>query len=483
MQLRMALEKLGPRYSCLALYLSSRIDLLPAEYCRELALAIDAAPALPPAEIQRLLINEFGDASPRCFASFDYTTQRSTLTRQFHSARLTTGDLVTVMFLRPEYYPLQNEKEQKEFLDWDLVRELCRGIAIQEAMVDFRRALRRKANLLLESDTAESPSHNNHQSDFNRVRERKIYHELSTARVLTVKHEESESLDGILASGNCSLKGVARRICKVWLKQAMSGGPFPVDLQAHHLLFGRDDQISFAGCELATLPHATAENLWNYLLAALVDDPDRSAMYLLEEMYRAGSKEVDLESFRTNFRQAAYFAALEPILGTDSNALPQLVFQHWRTALDHGYIPKPLLLCFYRGLFSVARIARNVSPIDDAMRDGMEDLQAERIFDQVRELAGPQYWMQNADKFARVLVNLPRTFDQALTRTSRPPQEIVIQDGSDSRPYNLATVIAIFLLIVAFLIAESAHLSGLPGKIVTGVLMLAGLLTLRALSG
>jgi hypothetical protein len=113
----------------------------------------------------------------------------------------------------------------------------------------------------------------------------------------------------------------------------------------------------------------------------------------------------------------------------------------------------------------------------------MEDLQAEKVFHQVRELAGVRHWMQNADKFAKVLVNLPRTFDRALTRTSHPPQEIVIQDGSEPRPRNLGVVIPVLLLIVALLIAETTQMSGPTGKIVTLVLMLAGLLALRALSG
>jgi predicted unusual protein kinase regulating ubiquinone biosynthesis (AarF/ABC1/UbiB family) len=477
-QLRIALEGLGPRYSCLALYLSSRIDLLPVEYCRELALSDDVAPPLAPAEIQRLLMSEFGDAFSRSFGSFEYQPQNSSLTRQSHTARLTTGDAVTVTFLRPEYYALQDDRALRQFLDWEIVNQLCGEIAIQDAKVDFLHALRRKATLSLEREALESAN----QTAFDPLRARKIYHELSTPRVLTLEKIESGNLNRSLASHNHSLNALARRICKTWLGQAMSGNPFPVDPQAHHLVIGKDDQLFFEGCELASLPKGVIENLWNYLLAALIDDPDRSATYLLQEMYSAKRKEVDLQSFRTNFRQAAYFAALEPVLGTDSNALSQLVFQHWKTALDHGYFPKPRLLCFYRGFFSVARIAWKVSATDDAMREGMEDLQTEKIFDEVRELAGMSYWMQNADKFAGVLVNLPRTFDQALNRTSHPPQEIVIQNASDSRPRNVAAVMAIFLLIVAVLVAESAHLSGASGKIVAGVLMLAGLLTLRALS-
>lgn len=482
-QLRIALEGLGPPYACLALYLSSRVDLLPAEYCRELALAVDAAPPLPPSEVLKLFLNEFGDnAFGRTFDSFEFRAQSSTLTRQSHTAKLTSGDLVTVTFLRPEYYPLQNDQKSRELLDREIVRELCGESVTENAFDDFLHALRRKVNLSLEKEGIESSIHDDKEIASGHLPGRKIYHELSNARVLTLEQQEPGNLNRILEQRHCNLSALAQRICKTWLKQAMSGNLFPVDPQVHHVVVRGDNQLYFEGCELTRLPKAAIDNLWNYLLAALVDDPDRSATHLLQEMKAARYKEIDVQSFRTNFRQAAYFAALEPILGTDSNALAQLIFQHWKTALEHGYSPKPLLLCFYRGLFSVARMARKVSPADDAMREGLEDLQSEKIFDQVRELVGLQHWVQNADKFAGVVVNLPRTFDQALTRTSRPPQDIVIQDRSDSRSQKMAAVAPVFFLIVAVLVAQSTHLTGLSEKAVIGVLMLAGLLALRALS-
>jgi len=482
-QLRMELENLGPRYACFALYLSSRIDLLPAEYCRELALAADASAPLLPSEIYRLLTDELGSAFPQEFEDFDYHPLSSTLIRQSHSARLMTGNLVTVTFLRPEYHALQGDQALKAFLDQEIIDRLCGEIKIQDVVADFLYALRRKTNLSLEKEALENASDTADKDSYDGLENQKIYHELSTAHVLTMEKIESRSLDQSMAGPSFPRDALARRICKVWLELAMSGGPFPVDPQEHNVAVRKNDRLSFEGCELAKLPKAVRENLRNYLLAAVVDDPDRSAACLLHEMYSAGNKKIDVQSFRTNFRQSAYFAALEPILGADSNSLAQLVFQHWKTALDHGYFPKPLLLCFYRGLFSVARIARKIADSEDAMRGGVEELQTEKIFSEVRELADLRYWIQNSDKFAGILVNLPRTFDQALTRASLPAREITVQSGSDSRPRNIAVVVAIFLLIVAVLVSQSAHLSGATEKIVIGVLMLAGLLTLRALSG
>src|SRR5215471_9601986 len=85
-QLRASLEALGPRYACFARYLSSRVDLIPAEYCRELACTPDVAPPLTPPEVQGLLLQHFGNKFDSIFERFDYTLQNANLLSQAHPA-------------------------------------------------------------------------------------------------------------------------------------------------------------------------------------------------------------------------------------------------------------------------------------------------------------------------------------------------------------------------------------------------------------
>jgi predicted unusual protein kinase regulating ubiquinone biosynthesis (AarF/ABC1/UbiB family) len=475
----MSLEALGGRYSCLALYLSTRIDLLPAEYCRELALVPDVAPPLSPPEVQRLLAEELGEVFGRSFADFDFHAQKSNLVRQSHVATLRTGELVTVSLLHPEFHRLQDDAGLRDFLDSKILGHLFGDIETQDSLTDFLFALRRRTNLSLEREALESTDRYSNRLAPDWLHKRKVYRELSTARLITIEKTALKCVDQTLAGH--SRKAMASHICHVWLAQALAGDPFSVDPQAHHLAVGENGSVSFEGCEFAVLPKQVRDNLWNYLLAALVDDPDRSAAHLLREMYPETRKEIDPQSFRTSFRQSSYFAALEPILGTDSNAFVQLVFQHWKTALDHGYRPKPLLLCFFRGLFSVARIARRISPGGDAMREGMEELRSSKIFNAVSELIDLRYLAQNADKFAGVLVNFPRIFDNALTHASRPQQDVILQDGSGPRSNNGSLIMAIFLLIVALAVFQSVHGSPFSERIGIALLMFAGLLCLRGL--
>jgi hypothetical protein len=276
-----------------------------------------------------------------------------------------------------------------------------------------------------------------------------------------------------------SSTALGQLLCQVWLHQALYGRCFPVDPQVHNVLIS-DKQVAFINCDLAGLPNSAKENLQSYFNAMLGDDPDRAAKHLLLEMVPRKSR-VDPDAFRTNFRQAAYFGMLQPVLGTDSNALAQIAFQHWKTALDNGYFPKNHLLCFYRGLFSIARIARLITPEGDPLRLGMEELRSTKSLNQIREIMDVRYWYQNMDKFAAVIVNLPRTFDDALSKTSSRPSAPLTQTSQEpaGAPRRKFSVNAIVLLLLAVLVMQLRTNQTAPGKLMLVVLMLAGLFLLQ----
>src|SRR5262249_16318083 len=59
-QVRLRMQELGPAHSSFALYLASRLDVLPAEYCRELALTPDSCQALSPDHVHETISQELG---------------------------------------------------------------------------------------------------------------------------------------------------------------------------------------------------------------------------------------------------------------------------------------------------------------------------------------------------------------------------------------------------------------------------------------
>jgi ubiquinone biosynthesis protein len=474
------LQERGPEHSCLGLYLSSRIDRLPAEFCRELALIPDTAPALDPGEVQRIVVDELGPQLERAFAEFDLAPIESTLISQSHRALLRTGVPAIVVVLRPCFYRLREELDASQILDVQTLIDHCGEWVTDDLLRDFITSLRRKTNFRGLRDGMELMARD--AASFELLQSHRSYSELSTEKLLTFEPKPEERLNLILDRHSAGNDAAARGLCHVWLQQALHGRCFPVDPQPQNIGVHGQKQISFLNCDLAGLPATAKENLLSYFNCMMADDPDRAALYLLREMMPLRATKIDADNFRSSFRQAAYFGMLEPILGANSNSLAQMVFQHWKTVEEHGYAPKPHLLCFYRGLFSIARIARRLAPESDPLREGMEELRSHDAFNQLREIMDWRYWLQNSDKFASAMVQLPRTLDDALTHASIPAG--TLPDGKQPQSHGSGSSSSIFLVLLSIALLVVSQLPQTPmwsGKIIPAALMLAGLLVLRAL--
>jgi len=484
-QARQFLQGLGTTYSCLALYLSSRVDILPADFCREFSLTADCGAPLSASELQQILGEEFSPGLREAFVQFNYAAAQSTLLAHTLPARLANGAPVTVSILRPEYCSLESDRLVPQSFHKRLVQEYCGGSVNDAVFLDFFSSLRRKCNFAKQLEAMELMSCDGSSCDA--VLNRRIYRELSTKRVITLEELEGTRIDEYVQNHACNTDALSRRLCQAWLHQALRGNSFAVDLQPHQITV-RENAFLFTGCDFVGLPVSAKENLWNYFMAIMVDDPDRAAMYLLREMWPTQDQKVDSETFRSKFRQSAYFGALEPLLGTNSNAIAQLIFQHWKTALEYGYEPKPHLLCFYRGLFSVARISHKLSPLGDPLREGIEEVRGDRILGQFKDLADWRYWFQNSDKFANALIALPKIMDDALTRASGPNKaEHTVAESAHRQARTGSSLIDIsmicLVLALLILLLQSSNMSPMTEKAALLLLLLAGLLALRRFAG
>ncbi|HEY6253588.1 MAG TPA: AarF/UbiB family protein [Candidatus Angelobacter sp.] len=474
------LQELGLGYSCLMLYLSSRIDLLPAEFCREFALTPDASPPLAASEVQRTIEDELQSSSKGLFTDFDSNPVESTLLTHSYAAELANGVPVIITMLRPECSALHGGLRLPASFNKAIVQEHCGSHVNDDVFLDFFACLRRKCDSSVQLEILERMSHDG--AGCEALRSRRIYRELCTSRILTSEPVEGLRLDEVIRRHACNTDALARTLCHAWLYQALRGSAFAVDPQIHNIALV-DNRVLFTGCDFIALPPGSKENLWNYLMATMVDDPDKAATCLLREMWPAQRTKVDSETFRSKFRQSAYFGVLEPLLGRDSNTLPQLIFQHWKTTLEYGYVPKPHLLCFYRGLFSIARIAQKLSPEGDPLREGVEEARSDRIMGQVKDIVDWQYWLQNSEKFATALVSLPKIVDDALTRASAPNPS---QSAGNERPQNqttgsgstaIVTVILVFATIL--FMSQSSGTNPVMEKFALVLVLLGGLVALR----
>lgn len=475
-ELRLCLEDLGPLYAQFGLYLSSRLDLLPADYCRELAKTPDAAPSLQLELIHQILTRELRVLPEQVFSSFNPLPFRSSLLAQYHHATLRNGTQAQVIILRPEFDALRPGSPIANF-SVQPFKHLCSQFSPEDPAYDFAASLLRRCEFKGTAQALKEIAADNPCPEL--LACSRIFPELSGSRILTLECPAGNPFTQPFENP-ATAHSLARRLCHTWLATAFFCEYIPVDPHPENVTVSADQQIVFTCSDYIQARAAAREDLWKYMVATMTDDPDTSAMYLLRQM-DAPCRAVDVQEFRSSFRQSAYFAALEPLLGTNSNALAQLVFQHWKTALAHGYRPKPHLLDFYRGLFSIATIAATVSREKDFLQEAMEELRGMQLGQQFRTLVDFNRVAQNFDRFASAAVYFPRVLDDALTQIGRNNHSHVQLPPAPAHTQKTPLLVMAILMLAALLLLSQSHgFSLLSEKAALLLMALAGLLALRA---
>ncbi|HKG14678.1 MAG TPA: AarF/UbiB family protein [Pyrinomonadaceae bacterium] len=496
-RLRAALESLGPVFASFGLYLSTRVDLLDARDCLELAAIADRGEAEPPCAARALCERELGGPPAEVFLDFEERPFESRLLFQLHRARLGEGQDITVKLVRPgaaKY--LACDAALLSLMGEGRAAPECSEQAFAAALSDFRRMLRRQTDLTHEARALELLAHD--AGDCGMLRAPVVHGSHCTASVLTVERLPGASPadaftphemkgEPAAAAGwpghDYDRANLARRLCVVWLRQALLGNFFPVEPLPGNVMIMPDRQIAFTGGVFARLPAESKADLWAYLLAAAADNPDRACECLLRVLKNAGGPHEN--KVRQRFRQAVPFRNSGWSLSEDGNSLAEHLFVHWKLAGEHGYLPPPHLAPFYRGLFMIARLAHQLDPGHDALADGLQDVRLVAGVERLRAFANPDVLGERAERYAAMMMDLPQRLDEALTLVSEGRAGVKPQaPEAAGRKNSPTTFTALLMLLVAFVLLSQhfdKSLAGAEGVKVAVFLALGGLL-LRAAS-
>jgi predicted unusual protein kinase regulating ubiquinone biosynthesis (AarF/ABC1/UbiB family) len=506
-KLRQALEHLGPVFSAFGLYMASRVDLLLARDCLELAAIADWGRATPIATIRELIAREIARPHDEVFPVFEDEPFESRLLFQSHCALLSDGKVVTVTVVHPELQEyLECDLELLPILQHVFTGTTGLGAAIEDAIADFRRMLQWQIDFLYKVKAFETLARDT--QEFAMLKIPKVYKELCSSQMTTLEQVSGTTLAEMMAA--CDGAGterhrraqavyeytglepqtLARRLCMVWLRQALLGVQFPVELRPEDLVLLPNKQIAFTGGVFASLPSDAKKNLWHYVIATSTEDPDKACSYLLRELVQEG-RPIDENELRYRFREVVPFRDGGWSGNGVSSNLTEHLFVHWKLVSERGLQPQPHLLCFYRGLFQTLAHVRRLAPDGDALLEGLQDLRTIAMLAQFQEMMELPTLSDNLDKYTTMMMDFPRKFDDALTLAAERSARLKVQGTRAAQPHgqhHSSPVVIALLLVLASVVLLSHHLTAAAvagawvDRISVIVFAIIGVLLLRAAS-
>lgn len=230
--LRMAMNELGATFIKLGQALSSRPDILPAEYINELGKLQDEVPPLPFEKIEPVIIKELGCPVAEAYAEFDPAPIASASIGQVYAARLKNGKQVVVKVRRPDVAKIieQDLEILSNMAEW-LTSHSSIGqlYDLPTLLGEFSFRLRNELDYLREGRNANIFRKN--FKDDPTVYIPYVYWDLTSQQVITMERVSGikiNDVDAIRAAG-INLKLVAENSGRFTLRQLFDYGFFHAD--------------------------------------------------------------------------------------------------------------------------------------------------------------------------------------------------------------------------------------------------------------
>ena len=230
--IRMALEDLGPAFVKLGQMLSTRTDLIPAEYQLELAKLQDQVPPIPPEQAIAAIEEELHKPVAELFSWFDPAPIAAGSIGQVHRARMHDGSDVVVKVRRPG---VVESIEEDLVVIQSLARSATRHWDVAQnydlvgLTAEFATVIRSELDYVREGRNVERFAES--FKSWPAIRIPRVYWETSTRRVLTL-----ELIEGIkptdaegLAKAGVSTHEVALTAANAILKMVFEDGLFHAD--------------------------------------------------------------------------------------------------------------------------------------------------------------------------------------------------------------------------------------------------------------
>lgn len=245
-QVRLALEELGPTFIKLGQLLSSRPDILPREYVEELEKLQETAPPVAIEDIYTVIEEEFCEPASSLFERFDPVPIGSASLGQTHSARMSDGRDVVIKVQRPGIRAtIGNDLEivsgLARFLDRHF-EQLC-VYGLPDLVEEFSITMRQELDYTREGRNGDMLRGNLQRLEYVKVAE--TIWERTTPRVITLECVQGVKITDVqeLEERGLDRAAVAANLTRAFLTMVLIDGFFHADPHPGNLVVQEGNTI------------------------------------------------------------------------------------------------------------------------------------------------------------------------------------------------------------------------------------------------
>src|SRR5262249_42473817 len=283
---RLALEELGPTFVKLGQILSTREDLLPAEWSEELSRLYSQVAPVPFEDLLPQIEQALGRSPFEVFASLERQPHAAASIAQIHRATLVSGTPVVLKIRRPGITAkIDADLRILEHLAHLAEREMpeARGYRPVDVVAQLRRSLERELDLAVEARNTERFARN-FAGDLG-VLVPRVYWEWTSGSMNVQEHIEGIRGDDLSAIDNAGLdrQAIAARGVDAMLKMIVVDGFFQADPHPGNLMCLPDNRVALIDFGMVGRLSPTRRGQLVDLLAGFVRHDEETMLEVLLE--------------------------------------------------------------------------------------------------------------------------------------------------------------------------------------------------------
>ncbi len=296
---RMFLNDLGPTFIKLGQILSTRADLLPAEFIEELATLQDHVPPMSKDDLDRQLLESLGRDPGELFRSIEPEPLAAASIAQVHRAVTHAGDEVVIKVQRPGI----TERIRADLSVLHYVARLLEAVVEETGIYtptgiveEFDLAIHEELDFLHEAQNIREFYRNHRDRPYMRIP--RVFDELTTRTVLTMEFLRGTKISQIDPAHHDKEK-IARNLVEGAFRQLFLDGVFHGDPHPGNILVLEEDVVALIDFGMVgRITRQMQQTLVSLVMAVALKDSDSVARIL----YRVGVPDAraNLVGFRND---------------------------------------------------------------------------------------------------------------------------------------------------------------------------------------